>query len=514
MAVSAANRKICYKCKEDVTFTRRVSDPKGRYLCLVCAKAIETAPIAPSAPSTRPSKEPKSDLELLAQIAPEIQPPFSSVAETKPRVTQNKKLNRQKPFPTEAMLWISGGVAIVLILVGAFFLVNRKTWDQQNHDEILSMKSDADGLLRSGQPKAAYDHYKELFVFVGQHEIQNDFIKSELEAAQTGMDTARAQAAPLIAKEEEEARQRAAEQQRLVDQQRAAALAEKQREENAHRQQELARAQADAEARQRDRIAREAAAQHAMKATARALFLKSDQFADWKRQADNTVSELSTDLIGEDSAYRGLSKRAKASRNLLGLYVKAEGHLLGSNVDSSVDRLLSAADTNLITEDSAIRAIYENDRAFLQVLEPLCVVMDGKSATLQHAFDTESRSATLDGIGDDSAIRAIDSYSKASMQVLLAIVSAQGLGSKADAIVSDVRMQNVGDDSAWRVAMRNENGSMRLLLLLVSQEDPVAAAKIQSDADTSVIGDDSALRAQDAYHQGKIAALHWLVCHP
>jgi hypothetical protein len=62
--------------------------------------------------------------------------------------------------------------------------------------------------------------------------------------------------------------------------------------------------------------------------------------------------------------------------------------------------------------------------------------------------------------------------------------------------------------------MRNENGSMRLLLLLVSQEDPVAAAKIQSDADTSVIGDDSALRAQDAYHQGKIAALHWLVCHP
>jgi len=280
------------------------------------------------------------------------------------------------------------------------------------------------------------------------------------------------------------------------------------------RQREAARVAAEAQARERDRVARAAAAQRAIKETARALFLKSDEFAGWKSKADSTVSELNIDLIGEDSVYRGLSKRSKASRNLLGLYVKAEGHLLGNNVDVSVDRVLSAADTDLITEDSAIRAIYENDKVFFQVLGPWCAVMDGKNGSLQSTFDTQSRAATLAGIGDDSAIRAIDSYSEASMQVLRAIVTAQGLGAKADAIISNVQTQNIGDDSAWRVAMRNEEGNMRLLLMIVSQEDPATAAKIGADAQALTIGDDSALRAQEAYLQGKIDALHWLVSHP
>ena len=244
------------------------------------------------------------------------------------------------------------------------------------------------------------------------------------------------------------------------------------------------------------------------------MLLKSSQFAEWKRTADSIVSNLSIDLIGEDSAYRGMSKRAKAARNLLALYVKAEGHLQGTNIDASVDRVLSSADTNLIGEDSAIRDLYENDRAFFQLLGPWCTALDGNHTALRQAFETHDRAATLQGIGDDSAVRAIDTYSEASMRIICAIVTEEGLGSKADGIVSDVQMHNIGDDSAWRSAMRNEDGSMRLLLLLVGQEDPATASRIQAEETREVSGDDSALRAQDAYLQGKVDALHWLVSHP
>jgi hypothetical protein len=385
MALSPSNKKMCSKCGADVTFARRVLDPKGRYLCLNCAKA--TAAKAPVAP--------EDDLELLTRLEPAAQTPARAVAVAKPSMVRPKKEKRRVSRSTEINRWVAGGVAIIVILIVAFFLVNKRPWDEQNRLQILSMKNGADALL-----------------------------------------------------------------------------------------------------------------------TARVLFLKSDEFAGWRRQADDIVTTLNTELIGEDSVYRGLSKRTKASRNLLGLYVKAEGHLLSTNVDASVDRILSNADSDLITEDSAIRAIDENDQAFFKMLGPLCMVLDGKNSTLKSTFDTQSHAAVLAGIGDDSAIRAIDSYSDASMQVLRAIVSAQGLASKADGIISDVQTQNIGEDSAWRSAMRNENGSMRLLLLMVSQEDPATAASIQSTADTAIIGDDSALRAQEAYDQGKVDALRWMVGHP
>ena len=129
-------------------------------------------------------------------------------------------------------------------------------------------------------------------------------------------------------------------------------------------------------------------------------------------------------------------------------------------------------------------------------------------------FENQNSSATVTGIGDDSAPRAIDSYSGASMLVLQALMGSQGMAPQADAITSDVQLQNTSDDSAWRVAMHNEDGNMRLLLLLVAREDPAAAATMQSQVTTTTAGDDSALRVQAAYLQGKVDALHWLVAHP
>ena len=81
-----------------------------------------------------------------------------------------------------------------------------------------------------------------------------------------------------------------------------------------------------------------------------------------------------------------MSKRAKAARDLLGIYIKAEGHLLGKIVDVSVDHVLAQSDTEQVTEDSAIRAIYEQDRTFLKLLGLWCQVQDGRGRSLQRNF--------------------------------------------------------------------------------------------------------------------------------
>jgi hypothetical protein len=514
MPVSPANQKKCVQCGADLTFAQRSQDSKGRYHCLRCAKASATSLGAVST-----SKAHASAASADNRLSPANRTPLAAAQPTtfqQPKAQSDKsrgaggQTTRQK----QIIFWIiGGGIALVVVVSACLFLL-RPTWEEQNRAQIITMKTDADDLLQHGQAEAAYARYKELFAFVGDHEVHGDFIKTELAIAKSGMEHAYATAAPLIEKEEAEEREKAAEQQRIADERRAAELAQQQKEEADRQRQAAERASEKAQAEEKDRVAREAAAQRAIRETARVLFLKSDEFADWKRKADSTVTDLNSYLIAEDSAYRGLSKEAAASRNLLGLYIKAEGRLLDKDVDASVDRILSDADTNLITEDSAIVAIYENDKAFFELLGRWCVVLDTRNTSLEQTFDGHDRAALMQGIGDDSAPRAMDRYSDASMRVLQAIVSEQGLGAKAHVIISDVQMQNVGDDSAWRVAMRNEEANMRLLLLLVAEEDPATASKMEADATNATIGDDSALRAQQAYYQGKVDALHWLVCHP
>ena len=69
MPISAANRKICAKCGADVTFARRASDPKGRYLCLPCAKASEASQSARPVPADNQRVAKEDSLSLLAQLA-------------------------------------------------------------------------------------------------------------------------------------------------------------------------------------------------------------------------------------------------------------------------------------------------------------------------------------------------------------------------------------------------------------------------------------------------------------
>jgi len=154
MPVSAANKKICIECGADVTFARRASDPKGRYLCLTCAKALEKSRIAASAPVAAATAEGGDDLRLLAQLAPTKTEAPNASAQAIPRPVQPKLANRPEPRSKEPILWITGGFIVVLVLIIAFVMMGRKTWEQQNRPQIMSMKSDADSLLKSGQPKA------------------------------------------------------------------------------------------------------------------------------------------------------------------------------------------------------------------------------------------------------------------------------------------------------------------------------------------------------------------------
>ena len=242
-----------------------------------------------------------------------------------------------------------------------------------------------------------------------------------------------------------------------------------------------------------------------------ASFTRSSDYARLCREADQVTSTLRLDLIGEDSAYRGLSRRSKARRDLLALYVRVRGHCDASavpDVDEAVRHVIALGDADLIGEGSAIQATASNDAAALALLGVWC-----RAAGLPGAFDRYERLSRPGGSAGDSAPQAVDGCSDAVMHVLAAIVSARGQARAQDRVDRN-RADNAGETSAWRSAMRNEEANLDLLLLTVGAADPTKAAAIRSEATSSTVTDDSALRAHEDYLQGQVDALHWLVSHP
>ena len=225
----------------------------------------------------------------MEQLEPAFEAPVVAAAKT--RIVPAA---RKAAPPSPITLWIIGGVVVVGIIAAVCFFLTRKGWDEQHRDQITAMKADAEHLIQTGDPRGAYFKYQDLFAFVEGHTIQDDFIKTELEMAKGGMDTAHAEAAPLIAKEEAEEKARQQERDRIAAEQKAAELAQKQKEEADRAQHQAEKAEADARAKEQDRIEKQAAAERAIHQTARALFLKSGEFTQWQHQADSTVSTLST----------------------------------------------------------------------------------------------------------------------------------------------------------------------------------------------------------------------------
>jgi hypothetical protein len=251
--------------------------------------------------------------------------------------------------------------------------------------------------------------------------------------------------------------------------------------------------------------------------TRTAAYKASADYVQVCTDADRITSTLRIDLLGEDSAYRGLSRRSKARRDLLALFVRVRGHCDGSavtDVDGSVRHVLAEGDVDLAGEDSAMQAIYLNDRTALRLLGLWCQMAGSPGLNLSSEYDRRERVARDGGSAGISAPQAIDAYSEAAMHVLAAILSARGSEGAANAYVRDVMTAAVGETSAWRSAMRNEEANLNLFLLLIDAGDHAKASQIRSSLTTAAVGEDSALRSQEDDLQGQVDALDWLIAHP
>ena len=439
-----------------------------------------------------------------SQLAP---PPLPSPTDQSESVTADvgQADASAQPEGSSTLFWaaIGGGALLVVALLSFYLYLSHPRWEDTHRAEIESIKTSADTLLAQGKPEDSYYEYQKLIKLVSDRPIQSESMRMELDRAKASMNVAYQQAAPLIeAERQKELALEQAEQQRHAAEVDAAQQAEAERKQREAAQAALATAE------------RLASLERARRKADRLFFVHSDLYTKLNAKADGIVDDLNTSLIGEDSAYRGMSKRSAAARKLLTVYVKAEGHLASVKVVSEVDRIESSADVVVAGEDSAIRAVYENDSAFFEELGPLCSTLAGSHPDVKTRFDSEKSRTRLRVDNDDSAPRAAEAFTSSAMQVLESIADARGLGSGAASIVSNVTVANAAEDSAWRALMRDQEGCARLLSLMISQEDPSASAKIDADLSINLAGENSAYRAIESGQQGTIAALRWLIQHP
>jgi hypothetical protein len=506
--VSRGYRKVCSICAADVTFTTRIKLPDGTYHCEVCDRVKERLPahnyVGPSPHLTCVS--------CGAAMKSGRHAPICEACEAATNHPQRKTLGQGKkretvpePETRSAMRWIILGVAAVVLSIGiATWIILTPRWEESHLNEILSMRETAMQLYGANKPVESYHAFESLFAFVGNRSIKTPYVVDQLASAKSTMDQAYAKAKPIIDQEAAEARAQqaaaeAAARQKAADE---AAAQERQKEEQA------AQEQAAQELAQEEKARAELAAKQAI---AKALFARSSEHANLQSAAKSVVTGLQTDLIGEDSAYRSISARAKATRALFAILVKLQGHLSGSNVNDRVDQIVNAVDRDLIGEDSAIRATHANDEASLKLLGVWCDILSKDFPSLPTEFDKIAAGADRDTAGDDSAVRAVDAYSSAVMGALRLISSSICGPDGPDSVIRDVSVAQIGEDSAWRSAMKNCDGSMQLLLLILDHDGGDQAKPIRSETISAVVDDDSALRVQSQYRQGIVDAVAALI---
>ena len=495
--VSAGNRKACAKCGADVTFAKRVRNDQGRLFCMACD------------PSEAPGER-----EFNSLLPPP--PPVEQPVRPRPRALhETQKADSTQPNSGVPVKMIVSLLAGAIIAIGSSaYVLTRPSWEDLNRQKFAAIKRDADMLSTRGHPKEAYYKYKEAVDFIGNRKIKDLNFLSSVDEAKASLDTTYALAEPIIEREAAAERERqAAEKRRQAEEEKqrtvlGAREKEKQAEFERERQaQELARQE---DARRQAAAAKAEAAQRGR----RASFLSSPEFAAYKKTADDIVDSLGNTIITENSAYRSMSERSEAARDLLAVYIQIQGKLNDQDVTLDVLRLKNEAASRMIAENSAIRAIYKHDESFLELLGVWCQVLEKRDPRLHKAFLEESTAIQLQVFSDDSAVRAISGYCGAAMNVLVLIDSELGHGAEANSIVSSATLPNITEDSAWRVAMRNTEAEMNLILLMIPPNRKVEADRIRRSVELDNLGNDSALLHHSRCEQGIVDALHELISNP
>lgn len=289
--------------------------------------------------------------------------------------------------------------------------------------------------------------------------------------------------------------------------------AEEQRKVEAEAARQAAEARVAAMRQQQEELRKRQAAEEVRRNASRSIKATKDYIA-MKAEADNIVRSLNTDLLGEDSAWRGISRRSSAAAHLLGIYVKLQGRHYGVDVDKEVDDALAENETAMIGEDSALRAIYKHDEAFMKILGLWCKLLDPETRGIyKNCLKIES-DVLQSMISEDSAYRAQSIYARANMQILQLLAATRGDHEETQTIVADATTGSIGDDSAVRDAMRFTKASMELALLILEQSDSDSARQIRHASVMNTVSDDSAIRAHEEYKQGMVDVIRKLIDWP
>lgn len=243
-------------------------------------------------------------------------------------------------------------------------------------------------------------------------------------------------------------------------------------------------------------------------------FSETEHYMELQQKADAIAAALAAALQNEDSAYRAICRRSEAVRLLLGLLAEAEGAVLGTQVSSVVAAVHSAAEADLGSEESAIRAIYKNDEGALLMLGVWCQALSGRDSDPMATF-TRAAGRVDDMLRqEDSAYRADTAVLAGMVAVLSSLAEAYVGGGRCAGILSALQSTTRFDDSTLRSSTAHAKACMEILLILVARTDASRAEVIAAEVRAATLLDDSTFRVHGEYKQGMFEAVRFLIAHP
>lgn len=226
------------------------------------------------------------------------------------------------------------------------------------------------------------------------------------------------------------------------------------------------------------------------------------------------LANLDNNLQGETSAWRGLDDDIHAATEMVAVWARLSANLNGAHAATPIRAARRNLNAELAGENSAIRAIEENDQAFFQLLGVLLRYQGRGGSRVLPQYARIRQSLNSEVAVETSAFRVEQEATHANMLALGCLAVARGNAESARKIIKQTGADNAADDSAIRAATRNARGELEILLQLVRDKDPAKATAIANRVDAATQGEDSSIREHEDYEQGIIAAIKFEIGNP